>query len=82
VIAVGNPVPYFQDDAVTLYCGDMRTILPALKVEPDCVVTDPPYGETSLAWDRWPVGWPGLVADVAHSMWCFGSMRMFLDRGH
>lgn len=77
---MGNPVPYFQDDAVTLYCGDMREVLPALQIEPACVVTDPPYGETSLAWDRWPAGWPGLVADVADSMWCFGSTRMFLDQ--
>src|SRR3546814_7972972 len=33
-----------------------------------------------LAWDRWPDGWPALAAKVASSMWCFGSMRMFLDR--
>ncbi|WP_344089149.1 site-specific DNA-methyltransferase, partial [Luedemannella helvata] len=46
----------------------------------DLVCTDPPYGETSLAWDRWPDGWPALAASVASSMWCFGSMRMFLDR--
>ena len=37
------PVPYFQTDDVTLYCGDCLEILPTLgKV--DAVVTDPPYG--------------------------------------
>ena len=37
------PVPYFQTDDVTLYCGDCLEILPHLgKV--DAVVTDPPYG--------------------------------------
>lgn len=78
--------PYYEDDLVTLYHGDCREVLAALDRDPegslgvDLVVTDPPYGETSLTWDTWPVGWVGAVADVAASMWCFGSMRMFLDR--
>ncbi|MFJ9037904.1 DNA-methyltransferase [Streptomyces sp. NPDC102406] len=72
--------PYWEDDTVHLYLGDMREVLPALGVQADLVVADPPYTETSLAWDRWPDGWPALVAPVASSMWCFGSMRMFLDR--
>lgn len=72
--------PYYTDDMVTLYLGDMREILPALDLQADCIVTDPPYAETSLAWDRWPNGWPTLAATIASSMWCFGSMRMFLDR--
>jgi site-specific DNA-methyltransferase (adenine-specific) len=71
--------PYYSDESVTLYRGDCREIVPHLGVF-DCVVTDPPYGETSLAWDRWPDGWPTVVAAAAWSMWCFGSMRMFLDR--
>ena len=75
-----NAAPYYQDATTTLYLGDMREVVPALGIEPDCVVTDPPYGETSLSWDRWPTGWPGLIAEVTSSMWCFGSMRMFLDR--
>jgi site-specific DNA-methyltransferase (adenine-specific) len=74
--------PYWEDlDAgLQLYCGDMREILPALGLHADLVVADPPYAETSLAWDRWPDGWPALAATVTSSMWCFGSMRMFLDR--
>jgi site-specific DNA-methyltransferase (adenine-specific) len=72
--------PYFASEDVTLYLGDMREVLPSLKLDVDCAIVDPPYGETSLQWDRWPDGWPGLVADVASSMWCFGSMRMFLKR--
>ena len=72
--------PYYQDSSVTLYQGDMRQILPCLDITADCVVTDPPYGETSLTWDRWPDGWPDAVLEASRSMWCFGSMRMFLDR--
>jgi site-specific DNA-methyltransferase (adenine-specific) len=77
-----GPAPYWEDaDAgIALYHGDMREILPALNLQADCLIVDPPYGETSLAWDRWPDGWPALAATASSSMWCFGSMRMFLDR--
>ena len=73
---------YYSDDHVTIYHGDCLE-LADLWSHGDVMVTDPPYGETSLEWDRWPVGWPQLVADVSGSllqMWCFGSTRMFLDR--
>lgn len=73
--------PYYNDDAVKLYLGDFREVLPTLgDVTFDAIVTDPPYGETSLDWDIWPDGWPQVAAQWARSMWCFGSMRMFLDR--
>jgi site-specific DNA-methyltransferase (adenine-specific) len=74
--------PYWSDDdnGIALYLGDMREVLPALGLQADLILADPPYAETSLAWDRWPDGWPSLAAQHARSMWCFGSMRMFLDR--
>jgi len=72
--------PYYADESVTLYLGDFRDVLPTLGVTFDAILTDPPYGETSLDWDVWPKGWPSLVAPFARSMWCFGSMRMFLDQ--
>jgi site-specific DNA-methyltransferase (adenine-specific) len=40
-VASGSP-PFFRDDAVTLWNGDCRDILPTLRGI-DCVVTDPPY---------------------------------------
>jgi len=76
--------PYYADDQVTLYLGDCRELVPELTRRTDvadCIITDPPYGETSLDWDTWPIGWPALMAPLTRSMWVFGSMRMFLDRG-
>lgn len=36
--------PYFEQDGITIYCGNSRDILPLLDVESMAVVTDPPYG--------------------------------------
>jgi site-specific DNA-methyltransferase (adenine-specific) len=74
--------PYFQSDGVSIYLGDCREILPRLgPLAVSCVIGDPPYGETSLQWDAWPVGWLDAVADavpINASLWCFGSLRMFM----
>jgi len=71
--------PYYEADGITIYHGDCREVLPGIPAE--VVVTDPPYGETALEWDRWPTGWVGLLPDSANCLWCFGSMRMFLANG-
>jgi len=67
--------PYYEHAGITIYHGDCREILPSLKA--DAVVTDPPYGDTSLAWDSRVVGWLGLVS--VPQLWCFGSMRFWMD---
>lgn len=74
------PEPYFDDGQVQLYVGDCRKVLPALGIEADCVIADPPYVSTSLGWDRWPDGWLEVAAGVSRSMWCFGTLRLFMDR--
>lgn len=70
--------PYFADESVALYLGDMREVVPSLPPA-DLVVADPPYDSTPLPWDRWPEGWPAMVAESASAMWCFGTLRMFMD---
>jgi site-specific DNA-methyltransferase (adenine-specific) len=78
--------PYFVDGNVTLYLGDCREVLSNLDLDHvGVVITDPPYGETSLAWDRWQAGWVDAVASAVRtscSLWCFGSMRMLLNHVH
>lgn len=69
--------PYYADDTIRLYLGDMRELLPALGETVDACVTDPPYGETKHSWDQWPDGWVREVRPWAPSLWCYGSMRMF-----
>lgn len=69
--------------AITIHTGDCRDVL---RDYPDacfdCILTDPPYGETSLAWDDRVGGWPSLMLRLLKptgSMWVFGSMRMFME---
>lgn len=67
----------FEDEWVTLHHANYRDHLAGL--EADAVITDPPYGETSLEWDQWPDGWVDDAAGVANVLWCWGSFRMFHD---
>jgi site-specific DNA-methyltransferase (adenine-specific) len=73
-----GPEWYYVDDDVALAHGDCRNILPELGPV-DVVVTDPPYGDTSLEWDVPVRDWLGLVD--APQVWCFGSMRFWLEHG-
>lgn len=67
--------PVYDVDGITLYHGDCREILPGLPV-PDVVIADPPYGVTSLVWDRRVKGWLEVVP--GSNLWCFGSLRFFM----
>lgn len=59
----------------TLYLGDCMEILPMLD-KVDAVVTDPPYGVTSLEWDSRVSEWDSLVPSEV--LWCFGSLAFFM----
>ena len=67
--------PYYADDTVELYHADCRDLLPRLAA--DLIVTDPPYEQTSLRWDRWPTGWLDAAAGCASALWCFLPLRQF-----
>lgn len=66
--------------------GDCRELMAAMEAESiDAIVTDPPYGDTSLDWDRRVDGWLEQTARVLKgngSVWCFGSMRFWMEHGH
>jgi site-specific DNA-methyltransferase (adenine-specific) len=77
--------PYYADESVTLWHGDLRAVIPALQLTADCIVADPPWSkrlgrETVCAWDIWPSGWLDSAAEASASMWCFGSLRTVGDR--
>ena len=76
--------PFYDRGGITVYCGDVHEAMRAIRLsEVGCVVADPPYGEPSLAWDTWPDNWPnvvGALVPMTAPLWCFGSMRMFVDK--
>ncbi len=77
--------PYYERDGATIYHGDCREVMPGLARGVDVVVTDPPYGETSLAWDVPVHDWLALIRGLllpSGSLWCFGSLRMFMAASH
>ncbi|NOG70821.1 site-specific DNA-methyltransferase [Roseicella sp. DB1501] len=64
----------------TVLTGDCRTLMPAFGPF-DLILADPPYGDTSLAWDRRLTGWLPLACQALRptgSMWLFGSLRAFM----
>jgi site-specific DNA-methyltransferase (adenine-specific) len=65
---------------VKILTGDCRDLMPAHGPF-DMILADPPYGETSLTWDRRVDGWLPLVRRALSptgSLWVFGSLRCFM----
>lgn len=66
---------------MSIVIGDCRWEMPRLAPF-DMIIADPPYGDTSLGWDRRVTGWEQTAFDCLSptgSMWVFGSMRFFMD---
>lgn len=70
--------PYYDDGQCVIYHGDCRDVLPSIGPV-DAVVTDPPYGDTSLDWDEPVKGWLDHID--APQAWCFGSFRFWMEHG-
>ena len=65
---------------MTVLTGDCRILMPR-HAPFDMILADPPYGDTSLAWDRRVEGWltPAHAAlKPTGSLWVFGSLRCFM----
>ncbi|MCP9626480.1 site-specific DNA-methyltransferase [Rhodopseudomonas palustris] len=65
---------------MTVLTGDCRALMPA-HAPFDLILADPPYGDTSLAWDRRVDGWLQLARAAlapTGSLWVFGSLRSFM----
>jgi site-specific DNA-methyltransferase (adenine-specific) len=69
--------------SVQIITGDCREVMADLGPF-DLIIADPPYGDTSLEWDRRVFGWLKVALDrlkPGGSMWVFGSMRFLLHLG-
>ncbi|EZP82474.1 DNA methylase [Novosphingobium resinovorum] len=65
---------------MTVLVGDCRTVMPT-HAPFDMIFADPPYGDTSLGWDRRVEGWLAVARQSlapSGSLWLFGSLRSFL----
>jgi len=77
--------PFFEQDPITLYCGDLREVLPTLpEATVDFVVTDPPYGLSFMEkeWDHevpGPEYWRaiGRVCKPGALLLAFGGTRTY-----
>lgn len=68
---------------MTVLIGDCRVLMPPSGPF-DLVFADPPYGDTSLVWDKRVDGWLPLAARALRpsgSLWVFGSLRSFMATG-
>lgn len=66
---------------IDLLHGDCRELM-ARQRPFDLIIADPPYGQTSLAWDQRVAGWERIACaslKPTGSMWLFGSMRLLME---
>lgn len=63
--------PYYEQDGISIYCGDCREVLPTLGHEcADLLCTDPPYGIRKAGWDSaFLTDWLPLAAAATREAW-------------
>jgi len=75
--------PYYQDEFATVYLGDCNEVTLEFGAQTfDAMIADPPYGATSLEWDKVDLGWLSAatrVVDTSGSIWCFGNLRFLVQ---
>lgn len=83
--------PYYEDHLTKLYLGDCIQVMKSLKQRFQLIVTDSPYGDTSLDWDvvkDWIPSAEAVLTTPESTIWTFGSLRshfqsveLFTERG-
>lgn len=75
---------YWEAPGVQLWHGDCREAQAVVGARRfSLVLADPPYEQTSLAWDRWPTGWLQAMRELLAedgSLWAWGTLRTFMQR--
>lgn len=67
--------PYYEDEAVQIFHGDCREVLPQLGPV-DLVLTDPPYGiNFQSAWRTEKQRKPKIHGDDEYPLWIFDELR-------
>lgn len=84
MIVGAAPIPALSIAVGDIITGDCREAM--LAHGPfNMILADPPYGDTSLAWDRRVEGWLPLARASLRptgSLWVFGSLRLFMATAH
>lgn len=75
---------YYSAPGLELWHGDCRQARSAVGSRFfSLILADPPYEQTSLAWDKWPRGWLEEMQSLRApdgSLWCWGTLRLFMRR--
>lgn len=75
---------FYEAPRVRLFHGDCRDALAVVGEQRfSLILADPPYEQTSCAWDAWPDGWLDAMQALRApngSLWSWGTLRMFMQR--
>lgn len=69
----------YAEHGIEIVHGDAWDVVPQCQGGFAACITDPPYGQTSLQWDKWVEGWPALLIGQTTTLWSCGSFAMFME---